>query len=138
MNQPDVTAELDALHRQARNSYEKKDLRAYMDLFAPDLSYKQPNGRVIGRPALAANVASQLASIEAVETTYVRDSLQVDGDQAVEVLTQTAVTTVRYLLFLRRTWFLKRRGKYTWTRTPEGWKIRAVDVLEETVSAGAA
>ena len=116
MNQPDsvlATAQLDALHRQARDSYEKKDLRAYMDLFAPDLRYKQRNGQVIDRPALAVDVASQLASIETVETTYVREAIHFDGDLAVELLSQTAVTTVRYFVFLRRTWVLKRRGRYT-------------------------
>ena len=35
-----VAAELDAVHRQARDSYQSKDLRAYMDAFAPDLTYK--------------------------------------------------------------------------------------------------
>jgi ketosteroid isomerase-like protein len=133
-----LAAELSALHRQARDTYRSKNLSEYMSLFTPDLTYRQANGRVIGRAELAADVASQLAKLDDAETSYIRESLQVDGDRVTELLTQTATVTVRYLVFLRRKWHLKRRGRYTWVKSPQGWKIREVEVLEEAIGPGAA
>ena len=132
-----VGAELDAVHLKAKASYRAKDVRAYMDMFfAPDLRYRQPDGRVIGRDQLARDVGFQLESVEAVDTSYVRESLRVEGDRAIELLTQTASVTTRHFLFFKRTWRLTRHGRYTWGRSPDGWKIQDVDVVSESVRRG--
>jgi hypothetical protein len=133
-----VGAELDALHLRAKARYRARDVSAYVGVFAPGLIYKQPDGRVIGRDQLARDVGSQLESVEAVDTSYVRESLQVDGDRATELLTQTASVTTRHFFFFKRIWRLTRRGRYTWVRLPDGWKIQEVDVLSESISRGAA
>ncbi len=133
-----VGAELDAVHLRARESYRAKDVTAYMGVFAPSLKYKQPDGRVIGRDQLARDVESQLRSVDAVDTSYVRESLQIDGDRATELLTQTASVTTRHFWFFKRIWRLTRRGRYTWVRLHDGWTIQEVDVLTETIGRGAA
>ena len=133
-----VGAELDAAHLRSKASYSAKDVSAYMGVFASSLRYRQPNGRVIGREQLARDVASQLARVETVDTSYVRESLEVDGDRATEVVTQTASVITRHFLFFKRTWRLTRRGRYTWVRSSDGWRIQEVDVLSEAVGSGAA
>jgi hypothetical protein len=132
-----IAAELDAAHLRARASYRAKDVSAYMGVFAPGLRYKQPDGRIVGRDQLARDVTSQLASVEAADTSYVRESLQIEGNGATEVLTQTASVTMRRFLFFKRIWRLTRRGRYTWVRFPDGWKIQEVDVLSESIGPGA-
>ena len=133
-----VVAELDAAHERAQSSYRAKDLSAYMRLFAPTLKYKQLNGRVIGREQLANDVQRQFAIVEAAESSYVRESVQIDGDRATELLTQVASTTTRHFILFKRVWRLKRRGRYVWQRQTGGWAISEVEVLSEDILRGAA
>ena|SRR5258706_13403706 len=133
-----VGTEIDAVHAKARASYRAKDLRAFMEVFAPGLKYKQPDGRVIGREQLGRDVASRLGSVEAADSSYVRESLEVNGDRATEVLTQTASITMRRFIVFTHTWHITRRGRYTWVRQANGWKVEEVDVLSERLSRGAA
>lgn len=133
-----VAAQLDALHVESKGNYRAKDVDAYMRVFAPDLRYKQADGRVIGREQLARDVASQLRSIESAETSYVREFLRFDGDRVSELLRQTASVTTRHFFVIRRVWRVNRLGSYTWARSSEGWKIQEVEVLNEVVEGGAA
>jgi hypothetical protein len=57
----------------------------------------------------------------------------VNGEEVVEVLSQEASFEVVAFLFLHREWAVHRRGRYSWVRTPGGWQIRSVEVLEEKV-----
>ena len=96
---PDTTlvgTELDALHLTAKASFRAKNLSAYIGLFAPSLKYKQPDGHVIGRDELARDVESQFQSVDAVDTSYVRESLQLDGDRV-----KLGVTAPRHITVLR-------------------------------------
>ena len=129
-----IARELNAVHAEAKEHYRNKDIAAYMDMFAPDLKYRQADGKVIGKEQLAGDLWSQLAQVEGVDSSYRRESLQIEGEAAVEHLAQTASVTVRRFLFLRRTWHVHRRGRYLWVRTSEGWRIREVEVIAEHVS----
>jgi ketosteroid isomerase-like protein len=133
-----VAAELDAEHRRAKANYQAKDLDAYMSVFAPDLRYKQPDGRTIGREELARDVESQMSAVVSTHSSYVRETLVVHGDRATEVLFQKAFVTSRRLVLFRRSWRVERRGRYEWVRLPEGWRIQEVEVLVENVVHGAA
>ena len=133
-----LCTELDAAHSRARASYRAKDLGGFMTLFAPGLRYKQPDGRTIGWDQLAHDVSAQFMTVDDAETSYVRQSLEVDTEGATEVLEQTASLTTRRFWFFKRTLHLSRRGRYRWIRTPEGWKIGEVEVLNEIVRSGAA
>jgi hypothetical protein len=129
-----IAAELDAMHRQAQECYRNKNVAGYMQLFTSDLRYKQADGRFIGKEQLARDVGSQLARVEAADSSYRRESLSLDNGLAVEQLTQTASVTVRHFFLFRRTWHVNRRGRYVWTKTSTGWRIRGVEVLQEQVS----
>ena len=129
-----VAAQLDALHTQAKEWYRLKDVTAYMGLFDSALRYKQANGIVISRDQLARDLVGQLRSVESSDTSYVRESLQVDSDRVTELLRQTATVTTRHFFFIRRVWRVNRLGRYTWVRSSEGWRIQEVEVLDETVA----
>lgn len=74
-------------------------------------------------------------SVRAVDSSYRRESLEVSGERAVEVVVQDAVAEVgAFLGIVRREWRVRRRGRYLWTDTGDGWQIAHVHVLEETVT----
>lgn len=129
-----IAHELDAAHGEAKEHYRNKNIAAYMRVFTPDLKYRQANGKLIGKEQLARDLWSQLAQVEGVDSSYRRESLQWEGEMAVEHLVQIASVTVRRFLILRRTWHVHRRGRYVWVRTSEGWRIREVEILDERVS----
>jgi ketosteroid isomerase-like protein len=129
-----VAHQLDGVHEEAKEHYRSKNIAAYMQMFTSDLRYRQADGRMIGKEQLARDLWSQLAQVEGVDSSYRRESLQLEGEMAVELLTQVASVTVRRFLILRRTWHVHRRGRYVWVRTSEGWRIREVEVLDERVS----
>jgi capsular polysaccharide biosynthesis protein len=128
-----LAVELDELHRQAKESFRDRDVAGTMRIFARDLRYRQANGTIIGWEELAHDVAAQLASVESADSAYTRESLQMDGERAIEVLEQRATVTMRRFLVLHRVLRVKRRGRYLWARTPDGWKIQEVEILHEQV-----
>jgi hypothetical protein len=129
-----VASVLDAAHASAKAALEAKNLEAYMGFFAENLTYESTGGACIGRTELTRDVARYLDRIESVRTEYVREDLKFHDNEAVELLRQDATVTVIVFLLFRRRWTLKRRGVYTWIKTTDGWKIRAVKVIEESVS----
>ncbi|HEU5179877.1 MAG TPA: nuclear transport factor 2 family protein [Candidatus Polarisedimenticolia bacterium] len=131
-----LAAELDELHRQAKESFRQRDVAGTMGIFARDLRYRQANGSVISWDDLARDVAAQLAKVESAASDYTRESLQVDGERAIEVLEQRASVTMRRFLIFQSVLRVERRGRYLWTRTPGGWRIREVEILHEQVLSG--
>ena len=136
MDPTSVAAELDELHRQAKQSFVDRDVTGTMRIFARDLRYRQANGTVIGWEELAHDVAAQLASVESADSAYTRESLQMDGERAIEVLEQRATVTMRRFLIFHSILRVQRRGKYLWARTPDGWRIQEVEILHEQVLDG--
>jgi ketosteroid isomerase-like protein len=128
-----IAAELDAVHSQAKQAFQAKDLNAYMDVFSPQLTYKQADGRVIDRDQLTRDVADQFASVRSMNTSYFRESIEASDSKVTEVLQQTAWAEVGAFTMFRRKWKIQRRGRYVWTKTSDGWKIIYVEIMEENV-----
>lgn len=129
-----VAAELRAMHQRAREAFLRKDAGAYMDIFAPSLTYRQADGKVIGRDKLASQVRHQLSVVSSVENSYVSESLEAEGDRATEILAQTAFIEIVHFAVVRRRLSLHRRGRYAWSRIGGEWRIVEVEVLEEKVT----
>lgn len=122
-------------HETSRRLYLAKDLQGYIDLFAPDVAYKQANGTTITRDQLARNVADQFHKLGTAEWTSEVESEDRKPDEVVETVRQTGVFVATAFGFLHRVWRLERRGRYTW-RVQDGlWKIAAVEVLEEKLTS---
>jgi ketosteroid isomerase-like protein len=133
----DIMNELDAAHRKAQDAYRRRDFQAYMEIFAPDLAYRQADGKVIGRAELANDVRTQLQVVDSAQTSFTRENLEVRDAEATELLRQNALVTTRHFAIIRLSWKVERLGRYVWIRTSEGWRIRKVEVLKESVrSAG--
>ena len=130
------TAELDAMHAEAKAAYERRDLSAYRDLFAPGLTYRQADGRVIDRDRVMSDVGAQFRRPCRIHSSFSREEIESDGDRATEILTQTVSVGATAFLIVHRTWELIRRGRYTWIRHAGRWRIEAVDVIEERLGPG--
>jgi|ERR1041385_6225569 hypothetical protein len=132
-----VAAELDAAHERARRAYATRDLAAYIEIFHPDLEYRQPDGRTIGRDRLARDVRDQLDRVHFAASEFRRESLALgaDGVSATEEGEQRATFEVRAFGVVRRIWSVRRRGRYEWVCGAAGWQIRRVDVLREEVTS---
>ena len=127
-------AELDGMHARATAAFERRDLAAYRELFAPGLSYRQADGRVIDRAKLMADVDAQFRRINWFRSSFVRERIELADDRATETLAQIGSVGVTAFRVVHRTWDLMRRGRYTWRKQRGRWLIEAVEVLEEQVS----
>lgn len=131
-----VAYQLDVEHRKAKDAFSRKDAQAYMAMFTADLSYRRLDGDVIGREQLRRDVKAQLAVLHSAATFYKREELELRGQDVTEQLRQTASFTSRHFGILYRTWNIHRVGKFVWTKTDDGWRIRQVVVLQESVNHG--
>src|SRR5437660_822496 len=111
-----VASELDAIHACAKVAYCSKDLDGYMRLFAPNVRYRQLDGRVIGRERLRADVGTQLRALSAVRSNYVSERFEIVEGQPVETLIQAASCITRAFGVVHRSWTLHRKARYVWQR----------------------
>ena len=134
MNEPSTTtAELDAQHAEARAAFEARDLSRYRAIFAPELRYRQANGRVIGREELMKDVSDQFRKLDRVSSRFTREQIEFDGDRAIETLTQIAWAGVTAFLIVHRAWEVIRKARYTWRKLEGRWCIEEVEILDERV-----
>lgn len=124
------------MHAEAKAAFERRDFSGYRDLFAPGLAYRQADGRAIDRDDLMRDVCTQFRRLSWVRSTFVREHVEVDGNCATQILTQTGAVGATAFLVVHRTWEPVRRGRYRWRKQGGRWHVEAVDVIEEHVSPG--
>ena len=129
----ELTAALDTRHAEAMAAFKSRDVVAYGDLFSDKLRYEQADGKVIGKSQLMRNVKAQFRRLNRAESRFVRDDLVVEGAVVSEALIQHAICEASAFGFLRKTWSLERRGRYTWSLEDEHWRIIHVRVSHEHV-----
>lgn len=125
-----VSAELTAARDAAREALRRGDLRGCMDLYDPDLQFKPLEGPPTGRGALEEGMKKLLPFAGTAVIVNRVESVSVDGDRAVEVITQN-------IIIRGKLWWSKQRvyaglkSETQWERTATGWKIVGLTVLEE-------
>jgi hypothetical protein len=134
MDNDSIEQSLDTAHAHARRAYLDRDLDAYMAGFTPDLSYRQANGKVIGKDQLSRDVRSQLVRIAETVPVFKRQSVRPLSDGAEETLVQTVWGFATAFGLLHRIWHLERHATYTWVVLQGVWRIRAVDVHSESLA----
>ena len=122
------------MHAEARAAFDCRDLSRYRDLFAPGLTYRQADGRVIGRDDWMRDAGAQFHRLSRIRSSFARERIEAEGDGAIEILTQTASVSTTAFVLVHRTWELTRRGRYTWRKHGGRWMIEAVQAIEEQVS----
>jgi hypothetical protein len=131
-----VVSELDAMTARARSAIERKDLAAYIDLFAPDLRYRRADGRVLDRDGLMRDVREEFRRIDRVRVSSVRESLDIAEGRAEEILEQTMIVGVTIFLVIHRTWSYNRRCRFAWKKLDGVWRIDEVEILGQTIGPG--
>jgi hypothetical protein len=126
-----IEAVLDERHIVANQAFAHKDAEAYKNVFGVDLRYSQADGATIDRVRLMKDVRAQFKRLDRAESSFTRESLEVDGGEVRETLLQIAIAEASAFGFLRRIWRVERRGHYTWVIEDRQWKIVRVQVLSE-------
>jgi hypothetical protein len=129
----EIESALDHAHADAQSAFDAKNLDRYMAGFSHNLAYKQFNGKTINWEQLREDVASQFARLSKVESKFIRERIEYAGANVVEYVIQNATAEERIIFVFKRTWHIRRRGIYTWSKANSGWVISKVDVLEESV-----
>ena len=78
-----IATELDEMHAHAKAAFEQRDLSGYRELFAPGLTYRQSDGRVIDRDRLMSDVEAQFHRLSWVRSSFVREEIETEGLLAV-------------------------------------------------------
>lgn len=128
-----VAAELDAMHEVAKDVFGRGDLAAYRDLFAPDLKYRRADGRLVGRDDLLRDARAQSRGSRIRPTSIVRESLEVEGDRAVEVVTRTSTVVGTAFFVIHRTWEYAVKSRFLWRKVEGRWQIEEMEVLDQQV-----
>lgn len=130
-----IAAELDSLHAAGRQAFLARDIDAYRALFTEDLRYMQPDGKAIDLKQLIKDVHKQLSRFKAVDSQFTRESILMNDDGTVtQIGSQHGMYSVSAFIIITRTWKIARRGRYTYRKTNQGWRICDVEVLSETGS----
>jgi hypothetical protein len=129
-----LIAEIDIVHVRVRESFRRRDLAAYMATFAPDLTYRQADGRLLSREALARSIARQFRRLVAFDSGFERQGARVAGAELTESGTQTAWIALRVFAVFAIRWKIERTGQYTWVRAGAGWLLRNVTIEHERVT----
>ncbi|MCA9124615.1 MAG: nuclear transport factor 2 family protein [Planctomycetaceae bacterium] len=136
--EPDINAiadELDSVHVAARKAFCERNIEAYQNFFTEDLRYVQPDGKAIGRAQLMRDVSKQLAQFKTVDSEMTREFIAINDDGTVtQIASQNGTYSVSVFVVFTKAWKIKRRGRYTYRKTADGWRICDVEVLSETVN----
>jgi Domain of unknown function (DUF4440) len=98
-----IVGELDSAHERAKDAFCRKDAASYMAMFTADLSYRQSDGKVIGRDQLAKDVTAQLSMLYSAQTSFVREGVDIAGNEATERLRQVAEVITKHFKIVYRT-----------------------------------
>jgi uncharacterized protein DUF4440 len=134
----DLPQALDAVHVKVRDAFARADLADYGRYLAPDLRYVDARGRVQTREQLLRSVGVQFARLVSFDSAFTRETLLMNGEDAVESGTQEAAISLRLFVWFEVRWKVARRGRYTWRRaTDVAWQLReAVLETEDIRRAG--
>jgi len=106
-----------------------------MEVFSPELQYRQADGKVIDFAQLRRDVVRQITTMHSGDTTFIRESLECVGDQATELYRQDVWYEVKAFLIIRRRWKVARRVRRIWRKTSQQWRVTEVDVLDEQITS---
>jgi hypothetical protein len=131
---PDLPGSLDAVHLDIRDAFGRRDLTAYARHLARDLVYIDARGRAQDRERLLRSVRRQFARLVSFASDFARESLVIEGADAVETGVQSASIALRVFAVLEVRWRVTRHGRYTWRRDAEtGWVLCRVVLDREQI-----
>lgn len=130
----DSQAYKDLLTQQ--ESYRKDhNAKAEGAFLAPNFTSSAPDGSVITREQWLKSLAQRQASKEKLPLSFKPmpprkiDSVSIQGDEGVVMISSVAIYTMKDTngsdgpVGQDHEWNITQTNRYTWTRTPQGWKL---------------
>ena len=108
----DLPHTLDAMHLKVRDAFARADLADYGRYLASELRYVDARGRVQTREQLLRSVGVQFARLVSFHSAFSRETLLMNGEDAVERGTQDASISLRVFLWFEVRWQVARRGRH--------------------------
>jgi len=126
------------MHAIAKDAFNRRDLDAYREIFAPGLKYRRADGRIVGRDSLMHDARIQFRRYSMTGLSFLRESLDVDGsgDQAAEIVTRTVNVRTSAFFVVHRAWEYVVRGRYIWRKNEAQWRIEEIEILEQQIHPG--
>ena len=119
-------AAIEAQYAAMSSAIARKDVASYLAAFTPDFENKGASG-TLSLSDYRKQLEQMLPLLADFQLSVRLDSLEVTGDEAVAMNTQTSRYTVRGQK--RRS---VEKARDTWTRTQAGWRLRRSETLSQT------
>jgi hypothetical protein len=130
----DLPQSLDAVHLEVRQAFARADLAGYARYLAPDLRYIDTRGRVQTREELLASLRRQFARLVRFRSSFARETLVASGEDVTECGVQDGNIALRLFGLFEIRFVVRRRGRFTWRRAPEGhWQLREARLETEAI-----
>jgi ketosteroid isomerase-like protein len=125
--------------RQIRAEYAKtiqytkqKNVEGLLRQMTPDFLYKTKSGEVWNKQMVEAAMRTQYARTKSVDkrTTTIK-RMEIKGNTARVTTEEVVAVTMLDAQGVPRKWQSKATTRDTWVKTPQGWKVKLTEVLNE-------
>ena len=128
-----VLKEIDEMHLFSNEALWQKRFDAYINIFSDNLTYKQLDGKIIGKKQLAKDTAFYFSRLKTSRSQYERTDYSIEGNRFTENLIQKATASIKVFFIFKKKWTVERDGIYEWIKTEDNWKIEKVEILNKKV-----
>lgn len=124
----DLTARYAGISR----AFEKKDAAGVLEPMLPDYTLKQPDGTVIKRDAIAADMTRQMQAMQHAKWVRTIDSVDFKMSEAVAKVRGTFDATVS-MQGKPHKFHMSTKVNDTWVRRGKTWMLKSTQVIENKV-----
>lgn len=138
---PDIRAYKDLLTQQ-ENFHKPKDYKALSAFLAPNFTMTVPGGTVLTRDQMHALLKENYANKDQAKNQpklqagpHKIESVSIDGNEGILIMSDTSTYKQKDTAGTfgpkdqEHLWNVSDTSKYTWTRTPQGWKLKSITNL---------
>ncbi len=125
--------------RQIRAEYDKtvlytrkKNVEGLLRQMTPDFLYKTKRGEILNKQVVEAMMRAQYAQIQSVDKRTTRiQKMEIKGNTARVTTKEEMVVTIVDPQGKTHKVASKATTQDTWVKTPQGWKVKMTEVLDE-------
>jgi hypothetical protein len=127
-----VKSELETLYARQNEAIKKKDYESFVGTLSSDYTVKLLNGRTFNRAEVAAAIKNDMAqTVLVAKSSSTINEMTTRENEAIVVVTHEAARVLKDGLGNPHKWENKVIHRETWAKTPEGWKIKSLEEVEQ-------
>ena len=134
LRKPDARKELEARIARDTGAIEQKDLNTLMEGVAPNVTFKNLEGKVYDYKAIEENYRKSFDQFASLKVNSTLETLTQDGDKATIEISQTVSGRLRSKKNKTHKVVDTSRTRNVMLRTEQGWKVQSGEVLSRTVT----